>query len=66
MESLVTTIGNEKTMSYRSEKMNTGQPISVVLSFPIPKEVKTLKKLTLETQNFENYSAVIFSNVRLM
>lgn len=59
------TIGNEKTMSYRSEKMNTGQPISVVLSFPIPKEVKTLKKLTLETQNLDNYTTVIFSNVNI-
>jgi hypothetical protein len=59
------TIGNEKTMSYRSEKLNTGQPISVILSFPIPKEVKTLKKLTLETQHFDDYSTVIFSNVNI-
>jgi hypothetical protein len=59
------TIGNEKTMRYRSEKVNTGQPISVVLSFPVPKEVKTLKKLTLETQNLDNYSTVNFSNVNI-
>lgn len=58
-------IGNEKTMRYRSEKMNTGQPISVVLSFSIPKEVKMLKKLTLETQNLDNYGTVNFSNVNI-
>jgi hypothetical protein len=59
------TIGNEKTISYTAVRMNTGQPISAVLSFEIPRTVNILKKLTLETEHIGDYSTVSFSNINI-
>jgi hypothetical protein len=59
------TIGNEKTISYTAVRMNTGQPISAILSFEIPRTVNILKKLTLETEHIGNYSTVSFSNISI-
>jgi hypothetical protein len=56
-------IGNETTISYTSARLNTSQPISIVLSFEIPQKINTLKKLTLQVEHIGMYSKVPFSNV---
>jgi hypothetical protein len=57
--------GNSKTIGYTAVRLNTNQPISIVLSFEIPQHINILKKLTLQVEQIGRGSTISFSDVNI-